>query len=93
MCFFFSFFFFLAQRKAANTHCLVDLDFPYARCSLPVLAAIIMSNQVRVGDTIELPLPQPEAWAETVAWVYTGEEELMTDKVRENVQYLGGRVP
>ncbi|OAA81226.1 hypothetical protein LEL_00771 [Akanthomyces lecanii RCEF 1005] len=57
------------------------------------MPAIIMSNQVRVGDTIELPLPQPEAWAETVAWVYTGEEELMTDKVRENVQYLGGRVP
>lgn len=51
-----------------------------------------MSNQVRVGDTLELPLPHPEAWAETVAWVYTGEEALMTDKVRENVQYLGGRV-
>ncbi|OAR00432.1 hypothetical protein LLEC1_04579 [Akanthomyces lecanii] len=71
----------------------IPMHFPYARCSLPILAAIIMSNQVRVGDTIELPLPQPEAWAETVAWVYTGEEELMTDKVRENVQYLGGRVP
>lgn len=51
-----------------------------------------MSKQVRVGDTIELPLPHPEAWAETVAWVYIGEEELATPKVRDNVQYLGGRV-
>ncbi|EJP69428.1 uncharacterized protein BBA_01393 [Beauveria bassiana ARSEF 2860] len=70
----------------------IPMHFPYARSYLPILASIIMSNQVRVGDTIELPLPCPEAWAETVAWVYTGEEGLVTDKVRENVQYLGGRI-
>ncbi|OAA41154.1 hypothetical protein BBO_05690 [Beauveria brongniartii RCEF 3172] len=70
----------------------IPMHFPYARSYLPILASIIMSNQVRVGDTIELPLPYPEAWAETVAWVYTGEEGLVTDKVRENVQYLGGRI-
>ena len=52
----------------------------------------MMSKQVRFGDTIELPLPHPEVWAETVAWVYTGEEELATPKVQKNIEYLGGRV-
>lgn len=70
----------------------IPMHFPYARSYLPILASIIMSNQVHFGDTVELPLPYPDAWPETVAWVYTGEEELVTDKVRENVQYLGGRV-
>lgn len=85
----------MQPSKSSNTSLLIQIcktDFPYARSYLPILASIIMSNQVRVGDTIELPLPCPEAWAETVAWVYTGEEGLVTDKVRENVQYLGGRI-
>ncbi|ATY62662.1 hypothetical protein A9K55_007538 [Cordyceps militaris] len=79
------------QSSKALTR-VVHTDFPYARSYLPILASIIMSNQVHFGDTVELPLPYPDAWPETVAWVYTGEEELVTDKVRENVQYLGGRV-
>lgn len=65
-------------------------DLLYARAQLPVLASIIMSNRVRQGDAIELPVPHPDAWPETVAFVYTGERKLVTNQVRENVCYLGG---
>lgn len=65
---------------------------PYARAQLPALAAIMMSDRVRRGDTIELALPHPRAWPETVAYVYTGEEELLTEPVKENILYLGGKV-
>jgi hypothetical protein len=51
-----------------------------------------MSDRVRRGDTIELALPHPRAWSETVAYVYTGEEVLLTEQVRENILYLGGKV-
>lgn len=51
----------------------------------------MMSPQIRHGDTIDLPIPHPEAWPETVAFAYTGEDELMTEPVRRNMYYLGGR--
>ncbi|UNI23414.1 hypothetical protein JDV02_009234 [Purpureocillium takamizusanense] len=70
----------------------VPMHLQYARSHLPVLAAIMMSEQVRKGDVIELPLPHPRAWAETVAFVYTGEEELLTEHVKRNIVYLGGKV-
>lgn len=68
------------------------IDIHYARAHLPILASVMMSRQVRHGDTIELPVPHPEAWPETVAFVYTGEEELATVPVRENIQHLGGKM-
>ncbi|KAJ3496569.1 hypothetical protein NLG97_g2564 [Lecanicillium saksenae] len=80
------------QQMASSIPQGLPIHFAYARSHLPLLAAILMSTQVRIGDTIELPVPHPEAWAETLAWVYIGEEELATDKVRENVEYLGGRM-
>lgn len=50
-----------------------------------------MSGHVRKGDTVEVPLPYPEAWPGVVEWVYTarcrGDE-----KVLENVEYLGGKI-
>lgn len=67
-------------------------DLVYARTQLPVLAAIIMSDRVPRGDLIEIPLPFPRAWLETVAFVYTGNEEFATAQVKQNVLYLGGRV-
>ncbi|KAK5992692.1 hypothetical protein PT974_06107 [Cladobotryum mycophilum] len=70
----------------------VPMHTRYARAQLPALAAIMMSDKVRRGDTIDLPVPHPGAWAETVGYVYTGEEELLTWLVRENILYLGGRV-
>ncbi|KAJ6442877.1 Chromatin structure-remodeling complex subunit rsc1 [Purpureocillium lavendulum] len=70
----------------------IPIHLQYARSHLPVLAAIMMSEQVRKGDVIDLPLPHPRAWGETVAFVYTGEEELLTEQVKRNVVYLGGKV-
>ncbi|KAM0441006.1 hypothetical protein ACHAPT_000311 [Fusarium lateritium] len=66
-------------------------DLEYARTYLPVLAAIILSEIVRPGDTIELPLPHPRAWEDTVAYIYTGRVAL-TEPIRQNIVYLGGKV-
>jgi hypothetical protein len=67
------------------------LDLEYARSFLPVLAALLMSGHLRKGDVIDLPMPHPEVWPQTVAFVYTGQGEL-TDAMKVNVQYLGGKV-
>jgi hypothetical protein len=72
------------------TH-LTTIDLEYARTYLPVLAAIILSEIVRPGDTIELPLPHPRAWEDTVAYIYTGRVAL-TEPIRQNILYLGGKV-
>ncbi|KAK7460136.1 hypothetical protein Landi51_00385 [Colletotrichum acutatum] len=66
-------------------------DLQYARSSLPVLAAIIVSGTVQAGDVVELPLPYPEVWSQTVTYVYTGQGDL-TDAVKENILYLAGKV-
>ncbi|RCI13214.1 hypothetical protein L249_0178 [Ophiocordyceps polyrhachis-furcata BCC 54312] len=70
----------------------VPIHAPHARAHLPVLASILMSNLVQSGDKIDLPMPYPRAWTETAAYVYTGEEEMLTDEVKENIRYLGGRI-
>ncbi|KAL6701726.1 hypothetical protein J3F84DRAFT_15012 [Trichoderma pleuroticola] len=70
----------------------VPINAQYARAQLPVLAAIIMSDRVRRGDTIELVLPHPQIWPETVAYVYTGEAQLLTEQTKENILYLGGKI-
>ncbi|KAL7817407.1 hypothetical protein V8C26DRAFT_399044 [Trichoderma gracile] len=70
----------------------VPMNLDYARASLPALAAIIMSDRVKRGDMIDLALPQPEAWPETVAYVYTGNTVFLSAKARENVIYLGGKM-
>ncbi|KAL6904550.1 hypothetical protein GGI43DRAFT_397494 [Trichoderma evansii] len=69
----------------------VPMSVQYARAQLPALAAIMMSNRVRRGDTIELAMPHPNAWPSTVAYVYTGEREFLKENVRENILYLGGK--
>ncbi|RDA82370.1 hypothetical protein CP532_5332 [Ophiocordyceps camponoti-leonardi (nom. inval.)] len=70
----------------------VPIHRPHARAHLPVLASILMSNLVHGGDKIDLPMPHPRAWTETAAYVYTGEEEMLTEEVKENIRYLGGRI-
>ncbi|KAK3693500.1 hypothetical protein B0T22DRAFT_41547 [Podospora appendiculata] len=69
----------------------VPIHIGYARAYFPILAALIYSGHVRPGDIIDLPLPHPEAWNQTVAHVYTGQGEL-TEAVRQNILYLGGKV-
>ncbi|KAL7908606.1 hypothetical protein GGI35DRAFT_493674 [Trichoderma velutinum] len=70
----------------------VPINIQYARAQLPALAAIIMSDRVRRGDTIELALPHPQVWPETIAYVYTGEAQLLTEQTKENILYLGGKI-
>lgn len=52
----------------------------------------MVSGHVREGDVIDLPLPFPEAWPATVAYIYTGQDEL-THAVKENIVYLAGKIP
>lgn len=51
----------------------------------------MLSGHVREGDIIDLPLPRPKAWPQTLAYVYTGQGDL-TDAMKENILYLGGKI-
>lgn len=66
------------------------IDLEYARSHLPVLAALMVSGHVREGDVIDVPLPHPEAWPQTVEYVYTGQRQL-TIPIRENIIHLAGK--
>lgn len=66
-------------------------DAPYARAYFPVLAVILYSGHIEKGDIIQLPMPNPKAWARTVAYVYTGQGEL-TEAIKQNIEHLGGKV-
>ncbi|RGP74803.1 hypothetical protein FLONG3_5914 [Fusarium longipes] len=69
----------------------VAIRLDYARRYLPVLAAVILSEIVQSGDMVEVPLPYPRAWEDTVKYVYTGRNAL-TEPIRQNIIYLGGSV-
>lgn len=45
---------------------------------------------MRQGATIDLPMPFPGSWLETVSYMYTGNEELLSERVKHNIWYLGG---
>ncbi|QGI76546.1 hypothetical protein CEK25_001452 [Fusarium fujikuroi] len=80
------------ERRGSRQGCgPVSIRLSYARTYLPVLAAVILSEHVRPGDTVELPLPHPHAWADTVAHVYTGRVTL-TEPIKQNILYLGGSI-
>jgi hypothetical protein len=66
-------------------------DVDYALKYLPILGAIMLSGYIRRGDTIDIPLPHPEAWSDTIAYVYTGAGEA-SDAIRANVAFLAGTV-
>lgn len=51
----------------------------------------MMSGHIKTGDAIDLPMPHPEAWPQTLAYVYMGSGEL-GEAVRQNILHLGGRV-
>ena len=70
---------------------LSPADLKYARFRLPVVAALMMSGHVRDGDIIDLPMPHPAVWTQTVAYIYTGQGEL-TEAMKENILYLAGKV-
>ena len=56
-----------------------------------MLAAIILSELVKPGDMVEVPLPHPRAWEDTVAYVYTG-RNVLTEPIKQNILYLGGSI-
>ncbi|KAF3764569.1 hypothetical protein M406DRAFT_322647 [Cryphonectria parasitica EP155] len=58
---------------------------------MPALAALMLSGHVKTGDSIDLPMPHPEVWPQTLAYVYTGSGEL-SKAVEQNVLHLGGRL-
>ncbi|KFY89065.1 hypothetical protein V500_05963 [Pseudogymnoascus sp. VKM F-4518 (FW-2643)] len=68
---------------------LIHMD--YALKYLPILGAIMLSGYIRRGDTIDIPLPHPEAWSDTVAYVYTG-AGTASDAIKANVAHLAGTV-
>ncbi len=49
----------------------------------------MLSGHVRKGDTIDLPIPNPAAWRDTITYIYTGREEMGT-AAKENISYLAG---
>jgi hypothetical protein len=49
----------------------------------------MLSGHVRKGDAIDLPLPHPEAWRETITYIYTG-HTAPHSAIRENISYLAG---
>jgi hypothetical protein len=49
----------------------------------------MLSGHVRKGDIIDLPIPHPESWKETVTYIYTGAQS-PSPGVRENISYLAG---
>lgn len=63
----------------------------YALKYLPILGAIMLSGYIRQGDTIDMPLPHPEAWRDTITYVYTG-AGVVSDAIRANVAHLAGTV-
>lgn len=77
----------LLAREKAN----LGVDIAYARSYLPALAAIMLSGHIKTGDSIDLPMPYPEVWAQTLTYVYTGEGEV-TEPIRHNILHLGGQV-
>ncbi|KAK1752558.1 hypothetical protein QBC47DRAFT_363311 [Echria macrotheca] len=74
--------------RSTNT---VPIHAAYARAYFPVLAALIYSGHIKPGDIIDLPLPRPEVWTQTVAYAYTGQGDL-TEAIKQNIMYLGGKV-
>ena len=71
----------------------LHLDTEYAAYRVPLLGAILVSGFVKTGDTIEVPLPWPELWEETVVEIYTGgvgtKGSSINSKVRGNLEFLG----
>ncbi|KAJ8066101.1 hypothetical protein OCU04_005192 [Sclerotinia nivalis] len=79
-------------RPQTNTNQVaVPIHIEYALHYLPVLAALMLSGHIRKGDSIDLPLPSPKAWIDTIAYVYTGQGEV-TLAMKENILFLAGRV-
>lgn len=70
----------------------LPIHIEYALHYLPVLGALMLSGHVRKGDSIDLPIPHPEAWRDVLTYIYTGRgsHESLTTAVKENILFLAG---
>jgi len=75
-----------------HTDIRFTLDIEYALHYLPVLGALMLSGHVRKGDSIDLPIPHPEAWRNVLTYIYTGRgsHESLTTAMKENILFLAG---
>ncbi|KAL2060107.1 hypothetical protein VTL71DRAFT_9929 [Oculimacula yallundae] len=67
----------------------IPIHIEYALHFIPVLGALMLSGHVRKGDTIDLPIPHPEAWRDVLTYIYTGRGSL-TSAMQENICFLAG---
>lgn len=51
----------------------------------------MLSGHVKKGDSIDLPVPHPEAWLDVITYIYTGRGPL-TFAMRQNIMFLAGSV-
>ncbi|KAK7757070.1 hypothetical protein SLS62_001088 [Diatrype stigma] len=58
----------------------------------PVLTSLLERGHAKKGDVILMPLPYPEAWPQTVQFVYTQKAELLAEEVQANISYLFGQM-
>ncbi|KAG4411360.1 hypothetical protein IFR04_015506 [Cadophora malorum] len=70
----------------------LPIHIEYALHYLPVLGALMLSGHVRKGDSIDLPIPHPEAWRNVLTYIYTGRgsHESLTTAMKENILFLAG---
>ena len=66
----------------------LPLHIEYAIYRVPLLGAVLLSGFAQKGDTIEVPVPWPEVWEETVVGIYLG-GGLVVEKVKANLEFLG----
>jgi len=52
----------------------------------------MLSGHIHKFDTIDLPMPHPEAWRVALSYIYTGNVQILTSAARENILYLAGNV-
>jgi hypothetical protein len=54
----------------------------------------MLSGHVKKGDTMDLPVPSPESWSDTIAYIYMGNNmgrEAVTTCMRDNILHLWGK--
>lgn len=81
-----------SQASQHNYHVpALPLHIEYAIYRAPLLGAILLSEFVQKGDTVEVPVPWPEVWEETVVAIYTGaaQRDNIAGRVRANLMFLG----
>ncbi|KEY71161.1 hypothetical protein S7711_00985 [Stachybotrys chartarum IBT 7711] len=70
----------------------LPVDRRFARAHLPALASLMLNAGVQFAEQIELPMPHPDAWLNTLLYIYTSDGSFLTGLVEQNILYLGGKI-